>query len=259
MLLDRDGGGQLAALLTADAEALEQARAAGATPLADLVATGRTLAVEGWRTTSSTAEDGARTVRMETDFADPDGLSELTTDLSGALLGEEGRLVSPFAATVTPETIELTGAAALQPTDEALTSLGLDRPTALAILRESFVSQVLVTMPGPVQRADGARIDELTATYVVTPGEAVTIDVSATRPPRFSVLEMVLAGLVAVLLGGLVALGLRRRGPLWAGQGGAESEEAGAPETSGPGPVATTRRRRSTRPGADPDAGGSAG
>lgn len=216
VVLDRDGAGRLAVTLRADAEALRLAAAAGADPLSDLVAAGEELRPDGWRTTATTSEAGARVVRLETDFADPAALATLTEGLSATLGGaEEGQLLSPFSVTVLSDTVELTGAAALRPSDAALADVGLDRATANDLLRDGFASQVVVRMPGEVQRAAGGEVAGPTVAYLVGAGEEVAIDVTARRPPRFAPWELALGVAGGVGLALFVATQLRRRGSLW--------------------------------------------
>lgn len=255
VVLDRDGAGRLALSLAADREAQERAAAAGAAPLDALEASGEELADEGWRTSSTVAGDGGRVVHLETDFADPADLERLTGQLAETLGGAEGRLLEPFTLTVEADTLALTAGAAVQPTDAALAEAGLDRPTALVLLRDGFSSEVVVEMPGEIQAAPGAALGPqgLTATYALTGGEEVAIEVTAHRPPRFSLAELALAGAVALALAVGVAAVLRRRGPLVLGRRRGESPLVGADEVPGAPPGRRPRRRRTRRPPAAPE------
>ena len=200
--VDRDGGGTVALEVTADADLQAAAEQAGASPLDRLAERG--AALEGWQVVDTVSEDGGRTVRLAAAFADPAAFETLVADLAEALNAPEARLLEPLELEVTTDEIRLLGGASLQPT-AVVRDYGLQPAQVVQRLRRSgaFDYRVAVTMPGEVIAADGAAVEGQTATWVVAPGEAVTVSAVGNRPPR-PLLPLLLAGLAG---GALAAVG----------------------------------------------------
>lgn len=201
-----EGAGRLAVALSADEELLQRAEEAGADPLDDLAAAGRQLTDAGWEVADRTAEDGTRRVTLAAPFADPSAFAALAAELQGALAAPELTLLDELAVAVEEETIAVTGTASLVPT-AAITSLGLQPDQAVALIAEAdaFVYEVRVGLPGEVLQASGAVDAEArTVTWIVAPGETVTIAAVAQRPgpPALAVAAFgAMGGLLALALG----------------------------------------------------------
>jgi hypothetical protein len=209
VVVDRDGGGQLAVVLAADGDLVARAARAGVDPLAEVAAVGEDLAADGWRTAVTEEADGGRRVTLAVPFQDPDELMALTSALADALAAPELRPFEPIRVVVDADRILVTSSAALQPS-AAVSDLGLDVPAAVAELGETVEYTVTVTLPGGITDAAGAAVDGRTATWHVPAGERVGIQVLGTRP-RSRLLVLVAAGLVGVAAAALALGGTRRR------------------------------------------------
>ncbi|HVL98977.1 MAG TPA: hypothetical protein VM324_06780 [Egibacteraceae bacterium] len=181
--LDRDGGGRLEVAVTADDDLLTRARTAGAEPLDDLAAAGRALG-RGWDVADTTDARGRRTVALAARARNPAGFQRLAADLAGALAAPEVALLSPLRVTVDGERLVVEGAAGLQPT-EAVAELGLTPEQAVTLLRDeaAFGYAVRLALPGPVLGSTAERQDDGVLTWVVEPGEQVTVHAVGERPP----------------------------------------------------------------------------
>lgn len=203
----RDGSGTLTVSLAADDELLEQAGAAGADPLADLAATGRSLEADGWRVTETVHDDGSRTVVLATDFEEPPAFNELAVTLAEALAAPEATLVERLVLEVDEDLVRLDGTVGAVP-GPAVAELGLGPAEAVGLLAEhdAFSFDVLVTLPGEVleTNADGTAQP---LRWEVAPGERVELHAVAERPP--SVGWWLAAA--ALVLAGSSAWALRRR------------------------------------------------
>ncbi len=195
----RDGSGRLGVTVGADAAALAQAAAAGAT-LADFAGSVRALEDPAWEVAESAAPDGSRTVKAAVAFDDPAALRRLSGELADAVAAPEGRLLEPLAVVVAEETVRVEGAAGLVP-GPAVADLGLTPESATALLADSFDYTVRVRLPDPerVLSANATRVDGEDLVWEVAPGAQVAIAAEGVRP-RFP--------WVAVLFGAAAALAL---------------------------------------------------
>lgn len=212
--VDADGAGQLAVSLAADAELLERTRAAGADPLSDLVATGRSLEPQGWRTVDVTDGEGTRTVTVSTGFAGPDEFADLAGHLTEALAAPELTPLSDLRLEVTDEEIRVSGVAGLEPT-QAVTELGVQPEQAVAIMRDGdhLAYELSVALPGEVLHTSGQEHEGGRITWTVAPGERVELIAVGDRPGgAWWILAVAgtVAGVAALGLLGLLARGGRR-------------------------------------------------
>lgn len=212
--VDRDGGGDVAVALAADAELRRHADQAGADPLDDLAVTGQRLAADGWTTSDNTADDGSRTVTLSRPFADPAELARVVDDLTVALDAEEVALLSDLGVAVDDETVTVRGEAGLEPTD-AVTDYGLSPQQVVRRLErsEAFSYTVTVGVPGEVVTTSAPAADD-GLSWSIAPGETVQIEVVSDRPwsPWLRALIGGLLGLLAAVLL-LLARKHLRRGP----------------------------------------------
>ncbi|HVM13913.1 MAG TPA: hypothetical protein VM287_06255 [Egibacteraceae bacterium] len=210
---DRGGGGRLHVALTADGELVERARAAGATPLDDLVATGQELG-GGWRVDDTIDDEGGREVRLSVGFGGPEEFNRLAGEVSEALAAPELELLGPLEAHLTDDRLVVEGTAALQPTEQ-VAELGLTPQEAVTLLRDegAFIYEIHVAAPGEVLETTGEQRGEDVLTWTVAPGEQVDIRAVAQRPGR-PVWPLAVGGVAGVLFAALVlrrALVIRRR------------------------------------------------
>ena len=179
--VNRNGAGQVAVALQADAELLELAEEADADPLGDLVAGAKAL--EGWRVDDATDDAGARTVTLSSEFADAAEFDALMGELSAALAADEVELLEPFTLTVTDDRVAVAGGASARPR-AAVREYGMTRREAVRLVKraDAFRYEVGLTLPGEVlsSTADGAEGHE--QRWVVAPGERVGIAAESTRP-----------------------------------------------------------------------------
>jgi hypothetical protein len=207
--VERDGGGQLAVRLAADAELLARAAQAGARPLDDLERVGRRLTGDGWVTMAAPAEGGGRSVTLSTRFDNPAELETLTSELAAALAAPELRALEPLRLGLTHDRVIVDGRAGLV-VGAAVAEHGLTPQEAEALLAEAVDYRVTVTLPGEVLETNAAGRDGRTLTWPVPLGEEVVIRAVARRP-RSTVLIAVAVGapLAAAAILGLLLL--RRR------------------------------------------------
>lgn len=209
--VEADGSGRLAVALSADAEAQRRAAAAGADPLAQVVAAGEELAREGWSTRDRTAEDGTRTVELSVEADGPEALSAQAAELAAALEAPEGRVLEPLAVALVEDRVRVTGGAALQPA-EGVAELGLTPAEAAALLEEQDPLDYTVTvrLPAEVLSSSATTVEGSTLVWRVAPGERVDIAAEGVRP-RTAWLPLLLgAGAATLLLAGLAAVARRR-------------------------------------------------
>jgi hypothetical protein len=209
--VDRRGAGRLEIALGADAALLERAAAAGADPLGDLAATGRSLADEGWQTTDEADAAGGRTVALSAPFSSPEAFDALAAQVADALAAPEVTLLDGLRLVEADGRIALAGTAGLVPT-AAVTELGVQPAQAVTILEETgaLAYEVRLDLPGEVLEAgDGAAVDGERVTWAIAPGEQVALSAVATVPgaPWW---VLVISGTLGGLLGLLALRGLRR-------------------------------------------------
>jgi hypothetical protein len=216
VVVDRDGAGELAVALTADAALQAEAAEVGADPLGDLAAAGAGLGA-GWTVDDSAGADGSRTVRLAVPYASPEEFAQLADGLAGALAGPELVPLESLRIVVEDEVLRFTGAAGLVPTDE-VTGLGVQPEQAVQILQdtEALVYEVRATMAGEVLDSS-TPVDDPTAPIVwrIAPGQRVALVATTSRPVGawwILALSGALGGGAAL---GLLAVGVRtgrRRG-----------------------------------------------
>lgn len=202
--VDRDGGGTLALAVTADAELLQRASAAGAYPLEKLAAAGASLGDAGWTVTDTTDDEGARTVTLATAFDDPAALDALAADLTQTLSAEEVVLLEALDVAVTEERVEVSGAAGARLLP-AVREYGLSprRAERLLARNEALDYRVSVTPPGEVLDTNAPAAGDGPVVWTIAPGETVAFSVSSTRPgPR--IVPLLIGGALGLLLAGLV-------------------------------------------------------
>jgi hypothetical protein len=180
--VDRHGGGTLAVALAADEELQARAAEAGADPLEELAAAAALLRGDGWRT-SDEIDEGVRTVTLSSPFDDPADFDALAGELAEALAADEAALLEPLRLRLEPDAIRLDGGAALQPT-AAVADYGYRPRQVVRLLRRTAALRydVTVTLPGEVTATNADRRDGSTLTWVVEPGESVTIEAAGSRP-----------------------------------------------------------------------------
>jgi hypothetical protein len=207
--VNRNGGGVLAAAVSADSELIALADQAGADPLADLVAAGESL--EGWTVEDNTGEAGSRTVTLSAPFADPEQFEALTTQLSGALNAEDATLLEPLTLAVTDDEIRVAGAAAAQP-ERAVRDFGLSRREVVRRLRrtDAFAYDVVVTLPGEVTSSNATAVAGREAAWEVPVGRRVDIAAAGVRPGP-PILRAVAGAAAGAVVAGLVVWLLARR------------------------------------------------
>lgn len=210
---DRGGGGRLHVALAADEELLERARAAGAAPLDDLVATGQELGGR-WRVDDTNSDEGIRRVELSARFGGPEEFNRLAGEVSEALAAPELALLGPLTVRLTDDHLVVDGTAGLRPTEE-VAELGLTPDEAVTLLREenAFTYEVRVVAPGRVHETTADHRGEGVLAWTVAPGEQVDIHAVAQRPDS-PVWPLVIGGIVAALFAALVlrrALVIRRR------------------------------------------------
>jgi hypothetical protein len=202
----RDGAGTLAVTLGADAELLEQTRAAGVDPLDALAGVGAELAAEGWQVSEATDAVGARTVTLRASFGSPAAFDALAGQLAGALAAPEVTPLEGLRLELTEDTVVVSGSAGLVPTSE-VAALGVQPEQAVAILEETDALgyEITVTMPGSALVTTAPGQEDAPAgeplVWRIAPGEQVEILAVSERPGG---LWWVLA--LAGALGGLAAL-----------------------------------------------------
>lgn len=202
-VFDRDAGGHLEVALTADAELLGQAQAAGTDPLGDLAATGRELAAQGWQVADTTDDAGRRTVSLTASFDGPEAFERLTAELAEALAAPEVELLAPMVVTLEEERLTVAGSAGLQPT-AVVTEHGLTPAQLVSLLRDeaAFSYVVRIGLPGEVLATTGERDDGMLR-WTVAPGEQVVIE-AVGRRPQAPVWPLVAGAIGGALFGALV-------------------------------------------------------
>jgi hypothetical protein len=207
--VDRDGAGNLALTVGADADLLARAEAAGAHPLDDLAAA--VDALDGWRVAEHSDDDGGRTVTVSARFADPAAFATLTAELASALAAPEAVLLDPLTVEVSVEQVQLSGGAGLVPT-EHVTELGLLPDDAVRLAREQDAIHytVVATMPGEVLSTTADDVDGRRAVWLIEPGAHATLHAVSERPPD-RLPAMVAGGLLGAVAAGLVGLLVVRR------------------------------------------------
>ena len=263
--VEADGSGVLQVTTAADDAAREAASSddgpdPAAGPLDGVAALGESLAAEGWRTADTVDAAGTRAVALAVDFADPAALERLSGELADALAATEARPLEPLRLQVTEDRVLLSGSAAIEPT-AAVADAGYTPEQVVALLEErgALGYTVRATFPGEVVRADGARVDGMTAVWQVAPGTRVDIAAEAVRPQP--VWPWVVAGVGATLLllaAGVLARRRRRRSAAATaatGRGavGGDSGDGGDGGNGADGGDEPARRRRSSRPREDAD------
>lgn len=180
--VERDGAGALGVRVAADGELLDEARAAGGDPLAQLVDAGEDLARDGWQVRTAALDDGGREVVLRKTFARAEELEQLSRELAAGLAAPELTPLEPFSVTLTDDQVLVTGGAGLQPTD-AVTEFGVQPHDAVRLLRETGAVdfRVHVHLPAEVLEATG-EVEGQTVTWDVQPGERVDVRALARRP-----------------------------------------------------------------------------
>lgn len=209
--LEGDGGGTLTVTLAADQELRDRATAAGADPLATLRRTGEQL--PGWRVVTRDEDAGDGAVTLGTTFSDPDELARVSGDFADAVAGPELRPLGPLRVELTDDTVELRGAAGLQPTAQ-VTDLGVAPARAERVLAAAVGYTVSVGLPGEVldTNADD-RTSDTSVRWTITAGQERQLYVRAQRPwtlQRIVALVVTPAGLLATAIGIAMVVDWRR-------------------------------------------------
>lgn len=205
----RDGGGVVELATFADADALARAEAAGADPLALVVDASRGL--EGWTLEDTTGPRGGRTVRLRTVAADAAALNAVLDDVAEALAAPEVRLLEGLAVQVEDERLLLDGGATMVPS-EAVADYGVTQEEAVELARDAFAWTVSAELPGDVLSSNADEEMGGRLVWRVDAGEEVDIAAEGTRPPPYSVVQLLLAAATSGLFAlAALVLWLRHR------------------------------------------------
>lgn len=210
VVVDGDGGGDLAVTLAADEELRRTAHRAGADPLSVLAQAGREL--PGWDITRFT--DGPRrAVTLSTTFADPDELDRVSTQFADAVAAPELRPLGPLRLVLEDATVELRGTVSLD-VGSGVRELGVRPARAREVLADSVVLRVVARMPGDVLETNADRQrDDGVVEWTIPAGRRRTLRVVARRPwtpARLARLLVTVEGMVALTIGTALIYDWRR-------------------------------------------------
>lgn len=207
-----DGSGRLALTVALDREL------AGYLEDADIDLSAELDDLEGWQVTTTHPDDGLR-LELGAPFADPAGLGRRVAQLRDAFPTEQPVLLDRLSLEVAGDgAVRLDGSAGLRlpsAVDASGYGVAVDGQEVrrrLAADGERLARvELRVHTPGPVQDTDADRVRGGSATWRLPVGERRPLHLvsGAAESPELVTLVLV-AGIGAVLAGGVALLGLRR-------------------------------------------------
>ncbi|MFA9444370.1 hypothetical protein [Egicoccus sp. AB-alg6-2] len=221
MAVERDGSGTAALELSLDADAVARLDELALDPFAELSAAA--VGVPAWTVTRAADEDedGGMRVRLATEVADPDALTDAFRDLVADLAPEDPALLVDLDLEVASDGgVRLDGTVGLRPpaTSGAVQDgepIGPAGGELAALVEEAVRARFVVTLPGPLANHDADRVEAggllgevlaagpSTLEWEVPVGAERTVTARSDAPPLLD--PLLVAGLAAALVVVLLA------------------------------------------------------